>query len=114
VIALKAFFCDVDILHLCGPVAWHLFRSRHQYKVTWEDVWWNRALVARVCFDDRTWFQHWWPNVFREHINARDEEALSSPLVLSEHEEFLAQKRRPDHEFWRGVLFTDEPPEIRA
>jgi hypothetical protein len=34
---------------------------------------------------------------------------MDSPAVLAEHVAFQAEKRRPDREFWRGLLLIPEP-----
>lgn len=112
-ISLKAFFLDIDILHLCGPTVWHLFKRRHKYAIETDDFWWNHALIARVCFDDRTWARYWWPSRFREHVNGCNREALSAPAILAQHEEFQKRKMRPDREFWRGILHVHEPSPIQ-
>jgi glycosyltransferase involved in cell wall biosynthesis len=108
-IALKAFFLGIDILHVCGPVARHLFRRTFGYAVRDEEVVRNHALIARVCFDDRTWFEYWLPHVFEEHLSPEAVHDLEAPDVVAEHKEFLTLKRRPDREFWRGLLRRKEP-----
>jgi hypothetical protein len=115
-VTLKAFFQDVDILHLCGPMARHYFREGRQipYSAPWESVWRNHALVARVCFDDKTWYEHWLPNVFYKHLSPEAKRDLESAEVVAEHEAFLAQKVRPDREFWRGLLQVEEPACVRV
>lgn len=114
-VTLKAFFQDVDILHLCGHMARHFFRKGREipYSASWESVWRNHALVARICFDDKTWYEHWLPNVFYKHLSSAVRYELESPAVVAEHEAFLAQKVRPDREFWRGLLRVEEPACLR-
>ena len=102
-VALKAFFADVDILHVNAGATEHLFRTAIPYETTWDGVWRNHALLARVCFDDRTWQRYWLPAVFRAKLSEETIEEMNSPAVLAEHEEFLAIKARPDREFWRGL-----------
>ena len=113
-IALKAFFLGIDILHVCGPLARHLFRPKFQYSVTDLEVTRNHALIARVCFDDRTWFEHWLPRVFEGVLNSETIRELDGPDVMREHEDFLKLKRRPDREFWRGLLRRKEPASLGA
>jgi glycosyltransferase involved in cell wall biosynthesis len=108
-LALKAFFLGVDILHVCGPLARHLFRPKFQYTVTDAEVSRNHALIARVCFDDRTWFEYWLPRVFEGCLSPEAICELDSPEVIAEHAEFLKVKRRPDQEFWRGLLRRKQP-----
>jgi glycosyltransferase involved in cell wall biosynthesis len=108
-IALKAFFLGIDILHVCGPVARHLFRPKFGYAVRNEEVSRNHALITRVCFDDRTWFEHWLPHVFQGHLSPEAARELAAPDVVAEHKEFMKLKRRPDREFWRGLLRRKEP-----
>jgi len=114
-VALKAFFQDIDILHLCGPLARHFFRpaGKIPYSAGWKSVWRNHALVARVCFDRRTWFDHWLPEVFDKHLTGSVKAELESPEVLAEHEAFQERKARPDREFWQGLLRTEEPRCLR-
>ena len=70
----------------------------------------NHALIARVCFDDRTWIEHWLPRVFDGCLSPATLRELHAPDVVAEHKEFMRIKRRPDHEFWRGLLRRKEPP----
>jgi len=102
-ITVKAFFLDIEVLHLCGPLARHFFRKKLPYSTPWEAVWRNHALVARVCFDDRSWFDYWLPQVFEKHLTERTRRDLASPDVLAEHEGFLDEKVRSDGEFFELV-----------
>ena len=113
-IAIKAFFLGIDILHVCGPVARHLFRPTFQYSVHEESVVRNHALIARVCFDDRTWFEHWLPRVFDGHLSPQTVRDLEAADVVAEHQEFMKLKRRPDREFWLGLLRRKEPENLRS
>jgi glycosyltransferase involved in cell wall biosynthesis len=108
-VAVKAFFTDVDILHVNTGATEHLFRKRIPYETSWEGVWRNHALIARVCFDDRTWARYWLPEVFRGNLSDEVLRELDSPAVLDEREAFMAVKVRPDREFWRGLLRIPEP-----
>lgn len=102
-ITVKAFFLSIPLLHLCGPLARHLFRKNFPYSNSWQMVWRNHALVARICFDDRTWFDYWLPEVFEGHLTDSIRRELESPDVLAEHETFLAAKVRSDQEFFELV-----------
>jgi glycosyltransferase involved in cell wall biosynthesis len=113
-ISLKAFFLGIDLLHVCGPVARHLFRPNFQYTVSDEQVARNHALIVRVCFDDRTWFEHWLPEVFENCLSAESIRDLDGPDVIAEHDDFLSRKRRTDREFWRGLLHREEPKSVDA
>jgi glycosyltransferase involved in cell wall biosynthesis len=108
-IALKAFFADVDILHVNTGATEHLFRKAIPYETSWESVWRNHALIARVCFDDRTWQRYWLPELFQANLSEESLAEMNSPAVLAEHEAFMAIKARPDREFWRGLLHQREP-----
>ena len=66
----------------------------------------NHALIARVCFDDRTW-QRYRRRVARPTSATLAE--MNSPAVLAEHEAFMAIKARPDREFWAWLLHQREP-----
>jgi len=96
-ITVKAFFQDIDLLHVCGPLARHMFRpgSKIPYATPWQSVWRNHALVARVCFDQRTWLEYWLPEVFDKHLTEPLRGELDSPEVLAEHEAFQALKCAP-------------------
>ena len=108
-VALKAFFSDVDILLVNAGGTQHLFRKRIPYQTTWEGVWRNHALIARICFDDRTWTQYWLPKVFRGNVTDNVMDEMNSAVVLAEREAFMNEKVRPDREFWRGLLRIPEP-----
>ncbi len=113
-ITLKAYFLGIEMLHLCGPLARHLFRSSIPYSVPWEAVWRNQAIIARVCFDDRSWFDYWLPNVFEKHLTDAVRRDLESEGVLAEHEAFLAEKVRTDRDFWQMLLGQQEPFGVRT
>jgi hypothetical protein len=108
-VALKAFFADVDILLVNAGTTEHLFRKRIPYETTWPGVWRNHALIARVCFDDRTWSRYWLPQVFRPNLSEETLLEMESPALLAERDEFRREKVRPDREFWRGLLRIPEP-----
>jgi glycosyltransferase involved in cell wall biosynthesis len=108
-VALKAFFTDVDILHVRTRPTEHLFRKAIPYDTSWAAVWRNHALIARVCFDDRTWNRYWLPEVFQANLEQSALDEMNSPAVLAEQEAFMALKVRPDREFWRGLLRIPEP-----
>lgn len=112
-LSLKAFFLDVPILHLCGPVARHLFKQAFQYDVTSQEVWRNQALIARVCFDERTWFEHWLPSVFDGHLSDSACEDLELDSVRQQQQQFQKQRVRTDREFWTDLLRTAEPGSLR-
>lgn len=61
---VKAFCLDIDILHLCGPLARHLFRKTSHFDTPPKVSWRNHAIVARTCFDEAAWRDHWLPRVF--------------------------------------------------
>jgi glycosyltransferase involved in cell wall biosynthesis len=111
-VALKAFFADVDILATNTTGTSHQFRKRIPYATCWEGVWWNHALIARVCFDDRTWSRYWLPEVFGANLPDHALRELDSTAVLAERDAFLGAKVRPDREFWRGLLRIPEPESL--
>jgi hypothetical protein len=112
-ISLKAFFLAVPILHLCGPLARHLFKKKFQYEVTREGVDWNHAAIARLCFDDRAWYEHWLPNVFASQLPESKLAELESPAMREEQREFQRRKVHSDRDFWRLLLKTPEPMCLR-
>ncbi len=110
-VSVKAFFSGVTILGLRGPVAWHRFKPSFHYDVTWDEIWRNQALIARVCFEDRTWYEYWLPQVFQEHLTEQAQRDLESDEIIAQHEEFRRHKVRADADFWR-VLLRQEPPAV--
>jgi hypothetical protein len=107
---VKSFFTGTRILHVGGPVAQHHFRGGFHYKTTWDGIWRNHAIVARVCFDEATWFGFWLPQVFRKHLSEAALADLDSPEVLAEHESFKQRKVKTDRQFWLELL-GETPPE---
>ncbi len=111
-ISLKAFFADVPILHVCGPLARHLFKRQFQYQVSDESVWRNQAIIARVCFDDRTWLEYWYPKVFSGHLSSAVEKELISSELEAENRNFAAIKKQGDTQFWTDLLQQSVPTEL--
>jgi glycosyltransferase involved in cell wall biosynthesis len=108
-VVVKSFFLGLEILHVAGTTARHRFRRKFPYATTWDGVWRNHAIIARVCFDDATWFRYWLPRVFEPHLSDEARAAIDSPAVQAEHETFLARKRKTDRQFWTELL-GKEPP----
>jgi glycosyltransferase involved in cell wall biosynthesis len=119
-ITVRAFFADVDILHLCGPIARHLFRGKKEdgsidrpfscpFSVTWR----NHAHTSRLCFDDDTWDRYWWPEIYRKWAQPEEEAEFQTPEVVQQHRQFLSYKQRPDDEFWRGLMGIRLPDVLR-
>lgn len=111
-IVLKSFFLGIRILHIAGPLARHRFRSEFPYATTWDEVWRNHAIIARVCFDDSTWFQYWLPQVFEPHLTEEARHTLESMEIQDEHDEFLRRKVRTDRQFWTDLMQTSPPPGV--
>lgn len=111
-ISVKAFFLDIPILHLCGTPTRHMFKQKLQYDATWEDVWRNHALIARVCFDDRTWYKYWLPKLFEPHLTDEGKRDMESESIVAQHEEFQRVKVRTDAEFWTVLLKQPVPAEL--
>ena len=111
-ISVKAFFLDIPILHLCGTPTRHMFKQKLEYDATWEDVWRNHALIARVCFDDRTWYKYWLPKLFEPHLTDEAKRDMESQSIVAQHEEFQRVKVRTDAEFWTVLLNQPVPPEL--
>jgi glycosyltransferase involved in cell wall biosynthesis len=112
-VSLKAFFLGIPILHLCGPLARHLFKKSFQYDVNSKAVAWNHAVIARICFDERTWHEHWLPHVFAKELSESTLRELESPSIRDEQREFQRRKVRPDRDFWRWLLKVPEPQSLR-
>ncbi|RLS34679.1 MAG: glycosyltransferase family 2 protein [Planctomycetota bacterium] len=111
-ISVKAFFLDIPILHLCWTPTLHMFKEKLQYNATWDDVWRNHALIARVCFDDRTWYKYWLPKLFEPHLTDEAKRDMESESIVAQHEEFQRVKVRTDAEFWTVLLKQPVPPEL--
>lgn len=111
-VSLKAFFADCPILNLCGTLTYHRYKKQLHYDASWEDVWRNHALIARVCFTDRTWQRYWLPQVFADHLSEQARRDLDSDSVLTQQEEFSRCKIRSDEEFWTSLLQMPVPREL--
>jgi glycosyltransferase involved in cell wall biosynthesis len=111
-IAVKSFFLGIGILHITGPLARHRFQRSFPYSTTWEGVWRNQAIIARICFDDSTWYRHWLPQVFQPHLTEEALAAVEGSEVQAEHEEFLSKKRLTDRQFWTNLLRMQPPAGI--
>jgi hypothetical protein len=75
-------------------------------------VWRNHAIIARVCFDDSTWFQYWLPQVFEPHLTEEARHTLESMEIQDEHDEFIRRKVRTDRQFWTDLMQTSPPPGV--
>ncbi len=75
---------------------------------------WNHAVIARVCFDERTWSEYWLPSVFSVNLSASNLRALDDPSIREEQREFERREVRPDRDFWRRLLKRPEPPCLRT
>jgi hypothetical protein len=106
-LSVKAFFTDVDILHLCGPVARHMFRegTKLPFRCPCAVTAKNHALVARICFSQKSWDEYWMPYVFKKQLKKQEvvDEFYQDP-IMEWHREFQKIKVRPDNEFWRGLI----------
>lgn len=109
---IKSFFMGIGILHIAGPLARHRFRREFSYATTWEGIWRNHAIIARICFDDSTWFGYWLPQVFEPHLTEEARQAIASAEVQAEHQAFLKKKVRTDRQFWTDLLHTLPPAGI--
>lgn len=112
-VSLKAFFAGIEMLHLCGPVAKHQFKKSFNYRVCSAGIWRNHAVIARVCFDDRTWHDYWLPEVFQSHLSREVRRELESDLIQAEHDEFMRIKIREDRDFWTSLIFRELPAALR-
>jgi glycosyltransferase involved in cell wall biosynthesis len=112
-VSLKAFFLGIPILHLCGPVARHLFKESFQYQVDSAGVAWNHAVIARICFEERTWQEYWLPHIFAKELPEATLNELDSPALRDEQREFQRSKVRGDRDFWRWLLKAPEPNCLR-
>lgn len=112
-ICIKAFFADVDLLHLCGPMARHRFKGKKEDKHLRPsgDIWKNHARIARVCFEDKTWRDYWEPKIFRKRgMIEQNTGEWDDPVLIEQHKQFQSIKQRPDEELWRGVMHRDPYP----
>ena len=112
-VSLKAFFAGVEILHFCGPLIRHQFKTQFHYDVSWAEVWRNHAIIARICFTDRTWYEYWLPEVFESHLSEEVRLELESAEIKAEQLEFAKFKVRPDEHFWSRLLFRGVPAALQ-
>ncbi len=112
-VSVKAFFLDIPILHLCGTLTHHQYKKKLHYDACWDDVWRNQALIARVCFEERTWQRYWLPQIFADHLTPEARYDLDSEQVTVQHEEFQRHRVRSDAEFWTVLLEQPLPRELR-
>jgi len=108
-LSLKAFFLAIPILHFCGPMARHRFKTSFQYRVQSQDVARNHAALARICFEDRTWHEYWLPHVFAHLLSDASIQDLETSAIRDEQKEFQGRKVRCDRDFWRWLLKRPEP-----
>ncbi len=108
-VALKAFFTGVRILHTSRALARHRFQCGSHYAVSWDDMYRNQAIIARICFDENTWRRYWLPSVFEGHLSADAHAFLGSTDIQSEHEDFQRLKVRADRQFWTDLVTTSLP-----
>ena len=111
-VSVKAFFLNIPILHLCGTLTRHKFKKKLQYDASWDDVWRNQALIARVCFSDHSWYEYWLPKVFDGHLTDEAVSDMESESVLAQQKEFSHMKTRSDAEFWTDLLKQPVPREL--
>jgi glycosyltransferase involved in cell wall biosynthesis len=109
-ISVPAFFTDIDILHLCGPLARHRFTEGHHlpYECPWSVTSRNHALVARVFFTVDTW-ERYWLGIFRRHLKDEGLKEFYEPHIMDQQRAFEGLKKRPDEEFWRGLMLSPVP-----
>lgn len=108
-LTIKAFFLGIPLLHLCGPIAYHLFRKEFPYGTDRRAVVRNHAIVARLCFSEATWRSYWLPEVFQRQLAPAVLTQFDSPEMLGAQRAFARQKLRPDADFWRSCLRTPVP-----
>ena len=108
-VVVKSFFTGIPIFHLAGPLAHHRFQRTFLYPTSWQGVWRNQAIIARVCFDDATWVRHWLPRVFATNLSEESQAIIESAEVLREHELFLSNKVKTDRQFFAELARTDPP-----
>ena len=120
-ITVRAFFADIDVLHLCGPIARHLFRGKKEdggidrpFSAPFSATWRNHAHVARLCFDERTWERYWWPSIFSKWNRDNAEPEFHTTQVVQQHADFQSYKQRPDEEFWRGLMGKQLPDSLSS
>jgi hypothetical protein len=108
-LTIKAFFLGIPLLHLCGPIAYHLFRKDFPYVTDRRAVTRNHAIVARICFSEDTWRSYWLPEVFQRQLSSAALAELNSEEMLYARQAFAREKLRPDADFWRACLHGPRP-----
>ncbi len=111
-VVVKAFFTGRRVLHFSGPVVRHRFQQKSEFAVSWDELYQNQAVIARVCFSEKTWKRYWLPRVFEGHLSEQACRLLASPQLLAEYEKFQQRKCRADREFWTELLKLPSPSEI--
>ena len=109
---VKSFFSGIGILHIAGPLARHRFQKEFSYPTSWDGIWRNHAIIARVCFDNATWLPYWLPRVFDPRLTEEARQALASVEIQAEHEAFQRNKVRADRQFWTDLLQTAPPADV--
>jgi glycosyltransferase involved in cell wall biosynthesis len=111
-VALKAFFTGCRILHISGPIVRHQFQVTSGFSVSWEELYQNQAVIARICFSEEVWCRYWLPHVFDGHLSESARRLLAGEQLMAEHEEFQKRKIRSDQAFWTELLRMSPPSEI--
>ena len=106
---VRAWACDIDILHTCGTekqqaLSRHMFRHKpNGYRLQKHEIFRNHAIIAKSVFSEWTWENYWLPQVFDvKHLDAESRKMLNSKAFMEERERFQQFKTRPDEEFWLG------------
>lgn len=70
----------------------------------------NHAIVARICFDEDTWDNFWWPEVFVKYTRVFDSREIEDDSVVLDHRDRLhAIKVRRDEDFFKEILRRELP-----
>jgi len=107
-VGVRAFFSGTPIHHLRGPLSRHRFQNSSQFPVSWDEIYRNQAIIARICFDDEAWLNYWLP-LLGPHLTAATQAELDSTEMHAEREQFRNHKIRPDREFWTHLLRKSVP-----
>ena len=101
-IALKCLFAGIPVLACRDAVAWHRFRDRAHYKLSYKEVWRNAYVIAKVCFDSKTFENYWKPLYSQAYWQKEFNKVLEN--CQPEHEAFQKIKVRPDSEVLARIL----------
>jgi glycosyltransferase involved in cell wall biosynthesis len=125
-LSVKAFFTDTPIFGLRadfypdgrwkrGPMTRHMFREggHMPFSQQFRGVCANHMAIARVCFSDYTFRRYFRRiNIYRKKLGDEGIQQVYD-YYTEQHKAFQKIKKRPDSEFWRGLMLEDVPRGVK-